>query len=117
MGGNLSVLVATLGTPYAPDTRDAILFLEDVNEKPYRIDRMLTQLRQLLRERRDGCRDQCGSEVVGKKDNGLDALMKKMVDLQKLPRRAINEALDAGKAVTVRTPGESDLVIEKEASK
>ena len=46
VGGNLSVLVATLGTPYVPDTRDAILFLEDVNEKPYRVDRMLTQLRQ-----------------------------------------------------------------------
>jgi muramoyltetrapeptide carboxypeptidase len=45
-GGCLSVVVATLGTPYAIDTRDRLLFLEDVNEKPYRIDRMLTQLRQ-----------------------------------------------------------------------
>jgi muramoyltetrapeptide carboxypeptidase len=46
VGGSLSVLVAMLGTPYALDTRDRVLFLEDVNEKPYRIDRMLTQLRQ-----------------------------------------------------------------------
>ena len=45
-GGCLSVLVATLGTPYEIQTRDRILFLEDVNEKPYRIDRMLTHLRQ-----------------------------------------------------------------------
>jgi muramoyltetrapeptide carboxypeptidase len=46
LGGCLSVLVATLGTPFALDTRGAILFLEDVGEKPYRIDRMLTQLKQ-----------------------------------------------------------------------
>jgi len=46
VGGCLSVLVALLGTPYAVETRGRLLFLEDVNEKPYRIDRMLTQLRQ-----------------------------------------------------------------------
>lgn len=44
IGGNLSVLTALLGTPYLPDFAGAILFLEDVNEAPYRIDRMLTQL-------------------------------------------------------------------------
>ena len=44
LGGNLSVLTALLGSPYLPDFRDAILFLEDVDEAPYRIDRMLTQL-------------------------------------------------------------------------
>ncbi len=46
VGGCLSVIVATLGTPYAIETRGRLLFLEDVNEKPYRIDRMLTHLRQ-----------------------------------------------------------------------
>jgi muramoyltetrapeptide carboxypeptidase len=46
LGGCLSVLVTTLGTPFAFDTRGAILFLEDVGEKPYRIDRMLTHLKQ-----------------------------------------------------------------------
>ncbi len=46
VGGCLSILVAALGTPYALDTAGRLLFLEDVNEKPYRIDRMLTQLRQ-----------------------------------------------------------------------
>jgi len=45
-GGCLSVLMATLGTPYEFQTGGRILFLEDVNERPYRIDRMLTQLRQ-----------------------------------------------------------------------
>jgi len=46
LGGCLSVIVTTLGTPYAPDTDGAILFLEDVWERPYRLDRLLTQLRQ-----------------------------------------------------------------------
>jgi len=47
VGGCLSVVVATLGTPYQLETGSGdLLFLEDVNEKPYRIDRMLTQLRQ-----------------------------------------------------------------------
>ncbi|HWR45303.1 LD-carboxypeptidase [Sporomusa sp.] len=43
-GGNLSLIVATLGTPYEIDTCGKILFLEEVGEAPYRIDRMLTQL-------------------------------------------------------------------------
>ncbi len=43
-GGNLSVLVSLVGTPYLPDTRGGLLFLEDVNEHPFRIERMLTQL-------------------------------------------------------------------------
>jgi muramoyltetrapeptide carboxypeptidase len=43
-GGNLSMIVATLGTPYEIDTKDSLLFLEDIAEEPYRIDRMLTQL-------------------------------------------------------------------------
>ena len=46
IGGCLSVLVATIGTPYAPRFDGRILFLEDTGEKAYRIDRMLVQLRQ-----------------------------------------------------------------------
>lgn len=44
LGGNLTVLAALVGTPYLPDFTGAILFIEDVGEQPYRIDRMLTQL-------------------------------------------------------------------------
>jgi muramoyltetrapeptide carboxypeptidase len=44
LGGNLSLVSALAGTPYAADFHNAILFLEEVNEAPYRIDRMLTQL-------------------------------------------------------------------------
>lgn len=43
-GGNLSVLVSLLGTPYFPQIDKGVLFLEDVGEHPYRIERMLTQL-------------------------------------------------------------------------
>lgn len=43
-GGNLTVLTSLLGTPYFPDIEGGILFLEDVAEHPYRIERMLTQL-------------------------------------------------------------------------
>jgi len=46
LGGNLSVLTATLGTPDFPDLTGAILLIEDVAEPPYKVDRMLTQLRR-----------------------------------------------------------------------
>ncbi|UOY92676.1 LD-carboxypeptidase [Ectobacillus sp. JY-23] len=45
IGGNLTVLLSTLGTQYEIDTRGKILLLEDIGEVPYRIDRMLNQLR------------------------------------------------------------------------
>jgi len=45
-GGNLSLIVSTLGTPYEIDTTDKILFIEEVGEAPYRVDRMLLQLAQ-----------------------------------------------------------------------
>lgn len=44
IGGNLCLMAHLVGTPYFPDLRGAILFLEDVDEPHYRIDRMLTQL-------------------------------------------------------------------------
>ncbi len=43
-GGNLTLLTSLLDTPYFPDVRGGILFLEDVAEHPYRVERMLTQL-------------------------------------------------------------------------
>lgn len=44
VGGNLTLISTLMGTPYELDTRGKILFLEDVGEEPYRVDRMLTQL-------------------------------------------------------------------------
>ena len=45
LGGNLSMVVRLLGTPYLPSLTGALLVLEDINEPPYRIDAMLAQLR------------------------------------------------------------------------
>jgi muramoyltetrapeptide carboxypeptidase len=45
IGGNLTLISNTMGTPYEIETRGKILFLEDVDEEPYSIDRMLTHLR------------------------------------------------------------------------
>jgi muramoyltetrapeptide carboxypeptidase len=44
IGGNISLLCATLGTPFQPSFKNAILFFEDLDEVPYRFDRMLTHL-------------------------------------------------------------------------
>jgi muramoyltetrapeptide carboxypeptidase len=44
VGGNLSLVAASLGTPFEINTRGKLVFLEEIDEKPYRIDRMLTQL-------------------------------------------------------------------------
>jgi muramoyltetrapeptide carboxypeptidase len=45
LGGNLAVFTRLLGTPYFPDVSGAVLLLEDVEERPYRLDRMWTHLR------------------------------------------------------------------------
>jgi len=44
LGGNLALLVSSMGTRYFPDFRDTLLYLEDIGEEPYRVDRMLFQL-------------------------------------------------------------------------
>jgi muramoyltetrapeptide carboxypeptidase len=46
LGGNLAVLTSLIGTPYLPDFSGCVLFLEDIGERPYRIDRMLTTWQQ-----------------------------------------------------------------------
>jgi muramoyltetrapeptide carboxypeptidase len=45
LGGNLTLISTTMGTPYEIETRGRILFIEDVGEEPYRIDRMLTHMK------------------------------------------------------------------------
>ena len=44
VGGNISLMAGTLGSPYEIDTKGKILFIEDVNEMPFRLDKMLTAL-------------------------------------------------------------------------
>jgi muramoyltetrapeptide carboxypeptidase len=58
-GGNLASLASLCGTPLQPDFRDAIVLLEDLNEPPYRLDRLLTQL--LL----SGCFEHARGFVIG----------------------------------------------------
>lgn len=60
VGGNLSLVAATIGTPYAIDAKGCVLFLEDVNERPYRVDRLLSQLRLA------GVLDGLAGVVIGK---------------------------------------------------
>lgn len=60
VGGNLTVLTSLLGTPYMPDLNGKILFIEEVNEEAYRIDRMLTQLKLA------GAFDQVSGFIFGK---------------------------------------------------
>jgi muramoyltetrapeptide carboxypeptidase len=58
-GGNLAILAALNGTPYQPDYTNAIVVLEDVNEAPYRIERMLLTLRL------SGALQHCAAIVFG----------------------------------------------------
>ena len=58
-GGNLSLVAASLGSPWEIDTKDKILFLEDIGEKTYRVDGMLTQLRNA------GKFDDCAGIILG----------------------------------------------------
>lgn len=82
VGGNLTVLVSLLGTPYAPDFRGKIVFLEDVDEAVYRIDRMTQQLLQA------GAFDGAKAIVLGNFQNCNDIV---------------------GKVLAVRPPGAEDL--------
>jgi len=59
LGGNLSLVAALMGTPFSLVPDGAILFLEDIDEEPYRIDRMLTQLRLA------GFFERCAGVVLG----------------------------------------------------
>ena len=59
IGGNLTVLTALAGSPYLPDFRGRILFLEDVSEAPYRIDRMFSTLKLM------GALDQIAGFIFG----------------------------------------------------
>ena len=60
VGGNLTLLQCLIGTPYFPDLDGALLFLEDVNEDLYRIDRMLAHLRMI------GALSRLGGVLVGR---------------------------------------------------
>ncbi|HWW02320.1 MAG TPA: LD-carboxypeptidase [Candidatus Acidoferrum sp.] len=71
LGGNICILCASLGTPYQPSFRNAILFFEDLDEVPYRFDRMLTQLLNA------GLLQQVAGVAIGINKNCVDPKAKK----------------------------------------
>ena len=78
-GGCLSLIVAHMGTPFELDTNGKILFLEDINEKPYAIDRMLTQLKLAGKFKR--CRGIVFGSLAGA--NPLDHYVETILDVLK----------------------------------
>jgi muramoyltetrapeptide carboxypeptidase len=73
-GGNLAMLVSLLGTPYFPQIDGGILYVEDINEHPYRVERMLLQLHQagvLARQQALVLGDLSGYRLTAT-DNGYD---------------------------------------------
>ncbi len=72
-GGCLSILVASLGTPYAVQTEGRVLFIEDVGAKPYQIDRMLRQM--LLAGKFDGVGGIVFGEMLDCVSPGADPLL------------------------------------------
>jgi muramoyltetrapeptide carboxypeptidase len=86
VGGNLALLAALAGTPYAPDYTDAILVLEDVGEANYRIDRMLQQLRL------SGAFDRLAGIAFGQFTEGADPLDSEPCELDDILRDAADAA-------------------------
>lgn len=73
-GGNLAMLCSLLGTPFMPQLEGGVLFLEDINEPPYRVERMLVQLQQagVLGEQRAIVLGDFSNYRVTDYDNGYD---------------------------------------------
>ncbi len=83
LGGNLSMIAATMGTPYEIDAEGIILFIEDINEPLYRIDRLLTHLRlagTLARLRGVICGDVAGVDAAA-----LERLLKQTFEPLRIP--------------------------------
>ncbi|TDF85854.1 LD-carboxypeptidase [Pseudomonas sp. H9] len=83
LGGNLAMLCATLSTPAELHSQDGILFIEDVNEPLYRIDRLLTQLR--LAGKFEGLRGVLVGDVAGLTVEGLTPLLREMFEPLRIP--------------------------------
>lgn len=73
-GGNLTMICSLIGTPYMPDIQGGILFIEDINEHPFRIERMLSQLWHagILEKQNAILMGQFTEYRLGVNDNGYD---------------------------------------------
>lgn len=89
VGGNLALVAAMVGTRYAPDLEDSILFLEDIGERSYRLDRMLRQI--YLSGALHGCRGIVFGECTDCHENSasgsreLDEILLEMAELIDVP--------------------------------
>ena len=97
LGGNLEVLTRLLGTPQQPDFEGAILFLEEVGELPYRVDRLLTHLRSA------GVLDSVAGIVIGDftdcdeiEDGRIKPPTTREVLMERLSRLTVPVALNGG---------------------
>ena len=90
VGGNLTLIASACGTPYALNAKDKVLLLEDVGEYIYRLDSMLTQLRQA------GMFEQCAGVVLGGFTNCTEEYERYALHLEDIIRDII---VPAGKPV------------------
>ena len=94
-GGNLSLLAASLGTPWEIDARGKLLFLEDIGERTYRVDGMLTQLRNA------GKFDDCAGVLLGAWTDCVPEYPDRTLELPEIFAELI---LPAGKPVLAGLP-------------
>ncbi|BAV77544.1 muramoyltetrapeptide carboxypeptidase [Pseudomonas chlororaphis subsp. aurantiaca] len=119
LGGNLSLIAATMGTPYEINGDDIILFIEDINEPLYRIDRLLTHLR--LAGTLDRLRGVLVGDVAGVEPQALAGLLKQTFEPLRIPVLAgwrsghcdPNLTLPLGAMVRLDA-GEKQLILEQD---
>ncbi|EEF58570.1 S66 peptidase family protein [Pedosphaera parvula] len=95
IGGNISLLCSSLGTPYQPSFRGKILFFEDLDEVPYRYDRLLTQLSNA------GLLQQVAGIAVGICVGAIDPKAKKMKEYRQTFEDVLKERLSGLKVPLV----------------
>lgn len=115
-GGCLSILAASLGTPYAPQTEDKLLFLEDQGEKPYRIDRMLRQM--ILAGKFQGVRGFIFGEMLGcgfddsRPDRLADVILRVLADFDVPIAIGLRSGHVSGGNVTLPLGLEAELILD-----
>lgn len=95
IGGNITLLIGTIGTPYQPSFRNKILFFEDVDEVPYRYDREITHLLNA------GLLQQVAGIAIGINENCTDPKAKTMKEYRQTLEDVFKERLAPLKVPTV----------------
>jgi muramoyltetrapeptide carboxypeptidase len=118
-GGCLSILVSLLGTPYEPQTEGKLLFLEDVNDKPYQIERMLWQLSEA--GTLDGVRGIVFGEMLDCVSPGAppellnQAILRALEDFSGPIAIGLRSGHVSRQNVTLTLGVEAELIVQKEA--